>query len=260
MTAVVTVCAGLFGLLIGSFLNVVIWRVPRGESVARPGSHCPACDVPLGARDNVPVLSWLVLHGRCRRCAEPISARYPVVEAVTAALFAVMALHFGADPALPAFLYLVAVGVALAAIDLDTRRLPDALTLPSYAVGVVLLGVAALVNADAWAIIRALIGMAALYAFYFALAWISPRGMGFGDVKLAGVLGLFLGYLGWEVLIVGGFLGFLIGGVLGVALMLLGRAGRRSTIPFGPSMIAGAWVAVLVGATITDAYLGVALG
>ncbi|MDQ6648998.1 MAG: prepilin peptidase, partial [Actinomycetota bacterium] len=129
-----TVLCGIAGLLIGSFLNVVVWRVPRGQSVVRPASACPSCHVPIRARDNLPVAGWLVLRGRCRDCHEPISSRYPIVELATGVLFAVLAVRFGFDPVLPAFLYLGAVGLALALIDLDTRRLPNALTLPSYPV------------------------------------------------------------------------------------------------------------------------------
>jgi leader peptidase (prepilin peptidase)/N-methyltransferase len=250
----------ILGLLVGSFLNVVIWRVPRGESIVRPPSHCPACDRPIAPRDNVPVLSWLLLHGRCRACAEPISARYPLVELVTAGLFAAVALRFGAHLELLAFLYLAAIGVALALIDLDVHRLPNALTLPSYPVGAVLLTGAALVRHQPHLLLRAAIGMAALYLFYFLLVLIKPGGMGWGDVKLSGVLGMYLGYLGWGTLAVGAFLAFLIGGLVGVALMLAGRAGRKSKIPFGPYMVVGALVAVFVGNQLAHWYTHVTFG
>lgn len=244
----------VLGLLVGSFLNVVVHRVPAGLSVVRPRSACPGCGTEIRPRDNVPVVSWLLLRGRCRDCDAPISARYPMVEALTGVLFGVMAATFGWSADLPAFLYLAAVGVALAAIDLDTRRLPDALTLPSYVVGAVLLGVAAAVEGEWGDYGRALLAMAALYAFYFALMLLKSGGMGFGDVKLAGVLGLYLGWLGWGEVLVGTFLGFALGAVVGVALMAAGRAGRRSAIPFGPFMLAGALVAVLAGGAMVDAY------
>lgn len=259
MIALALLC-GLLGLLIGSFLNVVIWRVPRGESVATPPSACPSCGHQVRARDNVPLLSWVLLRGRCRDCAHPISRRYPLVEAACGALFAVMALRFGAEPELPAYLYLAAVGLALAMIDVDTLRLPDALTLPSYGVAAVLLGGAALVGGDGDAALRALLGAVALGAFYFALLFAYPAGMGFGDVKLAPVLGAYLGWIGWGVLAVGAFLGFLYGGVVGIAAMLLGRAGRKSKLPFGPFMLAGALTAILFGEQIVDAYVSVTLG
>jgi leader peptidase (prepilin peptidase)/N-methyltransferase len=210
-------------------------------------------------RDNVPVVSWLLLRGRCRDCKAPISARYPLVELGTAAVFVVLAARIGLEPELPAFLYLGAIGVALALIDLDIRKLPNAIVLPSYVVAAVLLGAAAVFGDDWGNYLRAGLGMAALYAFYFALAWIYPAGMGFGDVKLAGVLGAYLGWLGWGEVVTGTFLGFLFGGVVGIALMALGKAGRKSKVPFGPFMLAGAFVAILWGGALADLYLDHAL-
>jgi leader peptidase (prepilin peptidase) / N-methyltransferase len=194
----------LLGLAIGSFLNVVVHRVPRGESVVRPPSACPACGAAIRPKDNVPVLGWVLLRGRCRDCGEPISPRYPLVELGTAALFAVMALRFGYDWVLPAYLYLAAV----------------------------------------------------MYGVYFALCFAYPAGMGFGDVKLAGVLGLFTAWLGWGVWAVGLFLGFFLGGLFGAALIALRRGGRKTAVPFGPFMLAGVLVAVLFGRQLVDAYLG----
>jgi leader peptidase (prepilin peptidase)/N-methyltransferase len=249
-------CA-VVGLMIGSFLNVVIWRVPRDESVVSPRSHCPSCGHPVRPYDDIPVVSWLLLRGRCRDCGERISVRYPLVELMTAVLFGSTAWHFGATWQLPAYLYLVAIGVALALIDLDVHRLPNKIVLPSYIVVPVLLLVASIGNDDWNALLRAGIGGAALYAVYFLLRLGYPSGMGFGDVKLAGILGMYLGWLGWGQLAVGAFLGFLLGGVVGGALMVANRATRKSKIPFGPFMIAGAYLAVLVGAQISDLYLDV---
>lgn len=244
----------LFGLLIGSFLNVVIWRVPRGESVVSPPSHCPSCGHQLAPRDNIPLVSWLLLRGRCRYCAAPISARYPAVELATGLVFGAVAWAIGWDWALPAFLYLAAVGMALSVIDLDTRRLPNALTLPSYPIVAGLLGLAAALD-QAWAQWgRALLGGLALFAFYFVLVLVYPRGMGMGDAKLAGVLGMGLAWLGWDILAVGGFLGFLFGAVIGVALIAVRRAGRKTMLPFGPFMYAGAITAILVGPAVSDWY------
>jgi leader peptidase (prepilin peptidase) / N-methyltransferase len=249
------VFAALVGLVVGSFLNVVIWRVPRGESVVRPPSHCPGCDTPIAPRDNIPVLSWVLLRGRCRSCGEPISARYPLVEAGTAVVFVLITLRIGLDWPLPAYLYLGAIGVALALIDIDVRRLPDSIVLPSYPVALVLLAAASLLGHDWSAFVRGVIGLVALFGFYFLLALIYPAGMGFGDVKLAGLLGLYLAYLGWGELVVGAFLGFLYGGVVGALLMLAQRAGRKSKIPFGPYMLLGAFTALLVGGALADLYL-----
>jgi leader peptidase (prepilin peptidase)/N-methyltransferase len=260
VTGLIAAGCALLGLLIGSFLNVVIWRVPRGESVVRPSSHCPSCGSAIRPWDNVPILSWLLLRRRCRACSAPISGRYPAVELLTAAVFLVLALRIGLDAALPAFLYLGAAGVALAVIDLDVKRLPDAIVLPSYVVALVLLGGAAVVDGEWSNLLRALFGMAALFLFYFLLVLVYPSGMGLGDVKLAGVLGLFLGYLGWAEVVTGGFLGFLFGGVVGGALMAMRKAGRKSKIPFGPFMLAGALVAIVAGGALADLYLDSVLG
>jgi len=252
--------AAVFGLLVGSFLNVVIWRLPRGESLVRPPSHCPSCDNPVSPRDNVPVLSWLLLRGRCRRCNARISLRYPLVELATAALFAGMAIRFGPNAALPAFLYLAAVGLALALIDLDVHRLPNALTLPSYVAGVVLLGFAALVEHAPSTLVRALAGMAVMYCAYFLLVLAKPGGMGWGDVKLSGVLGLYLGFLGWGAVAVGAFTAFLIGGVVGLALIASKHAGRKTKIPFGPYMVAGALIAVFASGPLVHWYVHLTIG
>lgn len=254
------VLAGVVGLAVGSFLNVVVWRVPRGESVVRPASACPGCSTPIAARDNVPLVSWLLLRGRCRTCACAISARYPLVEASTAVLFSVTAAWAASEgqlALLPALLYLVAIGVALALIDLDVRRLPDAIVLPSYVVVAVLLGGAALVQQDPAAAVRALVGGVLLWLLYFVLCVARPGGMGFGDVKLAGILGAYLGYAGWSALVVGAFAAFLLGGAAGAALVVSRRAGRRSSLPFGPFMLAGAALGLVAGASLAQWYLQV---
>jgi leader peptidase (prepilin peptidase)/N-methyltransferase len=244
------VVVGALGLAVGSFVNVVIHRVPRAESLLRPGSRCPGCTAPIRPRHNVPVVSWLALRGRCARCGARISARYPLVELGTAALFVAVAARFGLDPALPAYLYLAAITVALAVIDLDVRRLPNAIVLPSYLIGLLLL----LPAGDWWAAGRGLLAMAALFALYAALTLLYPGGMGFGDVKLAGLLGLYLGWLGWSPVLVGTFAGFVLGGLVGVALLLMRRATGKTAIPFGPSMLAGAMLALFAAGPIASWY------
>jgi leader peptidase (prepilin peptidase)/N-methyltransferase len=267
--ALLLIFAGLLGLAIGSFLNVVVYRVPAGRSLT-PDSACPTCGTAIRKRDNIPVLSWLLLRGRCRGCAEPISARYPLVEAGTAIAFLLVTARFGPALAgattvpdavgaaleLVAFLALTAFSIALALIDLDTRRLPNVIVLPALLAGILLLGAAALVRGDLPALVGAGVGGAALFLFYFLLAVIRPGGMGFGDVKLSAVLGLYLGFLGWGNLLVGVFAAFLFGGVFGLVLMAARRAGRKSQIPFGPWMILGAWVGVFAGGFIADLYFG----
>jgi leader peptidase (prepilin peptidase)/N-methyltransferase len=169
VTLALALLCGVLGLVIGSFLNVVAWRLPQGLSVAHPGSACPACGHAVRARDNVPVLSWLLLRGRCRDCGERISPRYLVVELVTGVLFAALALHLGPSPVLPAYLYLAAAGVVLTLIDLDHYRLPDAITLPSQVVGVVLLAVGTAFGGDWTAFRRGLVGMLVLWLVYEGL-------------------------------------------------------------------------------------------
>lgn len=248
---------GLVGLLIGSFLNVVVWRVPRGESVVRPRSACPRCGHPLAARDNVPVVSWLLLHGRCRYCSTPISRRYPLVELACGALFVGVGVWLGPTWSLPAYLYLSAVSLALVLIDLDVRRLPDAIVLPSYAVVIALLAIAVIAGEAEWGDLgRAVAAAGILFVVYFALMMSKPGGMGFGDVKLAGVLGLALGWIGWGALIVGGFGAFLLGGLFSIGLLLSGRATRGTGIPFGPWMILGAAIGLLAGGDVWEWYVG----
>jgi leader peptidase (prepilin peptidase)/N-methyltransferase len=250
--------AGLLGLAVGSFLNVVISRVPANESVVRPASRCPQCKSEIRNRHNIPVLGWLVLRGKCFDCAAPISARYPLVEASTGVVFAaltvrILDLHLAS--ALPAYLYFAAAAIALAVIDIDLKRLPDKITLPSYPMLAILLTVAAAVEHDWWSLARAGIGAAALFTFYFAIAFAYPAGMGMGDVKLAGLLGGVLAFLSWSALAVGAFGGFLLGAVGAVAVLATGRGGRKTAIPFGPFMIAAAVLAIFVARPVADVYL-----
>jgi leader peptidase (prepilin peptidase)/N-methyltransferase len=272
--ALPAVLLGLFGLMIGSFVNVVAYRIPLRRSVVSPPSACTDCGARIKGYDNIPVLSWLLLRGKCRNCTSPISVRYPLVEFGTAVFFGVVAWRF--VPGLPdspaplsapmliaavlmlvAFLYLAAVSVVLALIDLDTHTLPNRIVLPSYVVGAALLGAAAILSGDYAALLRAGIGLAALWFAYLLMALAYPGGMGFGDVKLAGVLGLFLGYLGWGQLIVGAFAAFLLGGLFSLALLVTRKANRKSGIPFGPWMLGGAWVGALLGEPILHGYLAV---
>lgn len=269
MIALVAI-AGVFGLLIGSFLNVVVYRVPRGLSVVRPPSSCPGCGTPIAAHDNVPVLSWVVLRGRCRTCSMRISARYPLVELGTGIAFAVVAAVFGAPvleattvPAvvaaalvLVALLYFAAVSIALALIDIDVHRLPNAIVVPSIVVTVVLLGGASIALGSAASLLVSLIGGAALALAYLAMAFAYPGGMGLGDVKLAAVVGLYLGWMGWGALVVGSLAAFILGGLFGLALVIAKRARRTTGIPFGPWMLAGAWIGILIGNDVAASYLG----
>lgn len=260
---------GVFGGLIGSFLNVVVYRVPAGKSIVSPPSACPNCGHEVRGYDNIPVLSWLLLRGKCRDCAAPISVRYPLVEIGSAVFFGLVALRFlpaidlAAAPALiaagivqlAAFLYLAAISLALALIDLDTGRLPNVIVLPSYLVGVTAVLAVALLTGDLGPLATAGIGLLAMGGAYLALALARPGAMGFGDVKLAGSLGIWLGALGIPALAVGAIGGFVLGGLFGVALLAAGRA-RTARIAFGPWMLGGAWLGILIGAPISQMYLG----
>lgn len=252
----------LFGLLIGSFLNVVIARVPVGASVVSPPSACPGCGAGIRPRDNVPVLSWLILRGRCRDCDEPISGRYPLIELVTALVFAATAWWFLPDPlnasgivVTLAYLYLAAACIALFAIDLELHRLPDKIVLPSIAVVGLMLTLAAALDGSWGSLGRALLCGVILFVLYFVMLVAYPSGMGFGDVKLAAVLGMALGWLGWGPFVIGAFSAFLLGGLFSIALLVIGRAGRKTGIAFGPWMILGAAVGIAAGNPLWDAYL-----
>jgi leader peptidase (prepilin peptidase)/N-methyltransferase len=252
-----SIVIGVFGALVGSFLNVVIYRIPLRRSIVSPPSACTECGTRIKGYDNIPVISWIFLRGKCRSCDGVISIRYPIVELSTGVFFGIVAWKFNgsASSLLVAFLYLAGVSIALALIDLDTHTLPNRIVIPSYIVGIFLLGTTALIDNNHAAIWRGLLGMSALSLFYFGTALIYPGGMGMGDVKFAGVLGLFLGYLGWDVLLVGAFSAFVLGGCFALALIMLRKASRTSGIPFGPWMLTGAWVGVFFSTSIVQQYL-----
>jgi leader peptidase (prepilin peptidase)/N-methyltransferase len=256
VTTFVAAICGVFGLVIGSFLNVVIWRVPRHESIVSPPSHCPSCDAPIAPFDNIPVASWFILRGRCRRCGAHISFRYPFIELLTAVLFVGVGAVFHDSWALPAYLLLTAALVALSAIDLELYILPNRIIYPVAIASVPMLLAAALLDGDTGAFLRACLGGAIAFAFFFIVHIISPRGMGFGDVRLSLILGLYLAYLGWKELAGGLFAGFLYGAVIGVLLIALKIRSRKQHIPFGPFLAAGTMTFVLFSEPILNWYLG----
>lgn len=245
MDVVVAVVCGVLGLAVGSFLNVVIARVPAHESIVAPPSRCPQCGTPIGARDNIPVLSWLVLRARCRSCRAPISARYPAVEAVTAALWVAAAWRFRGSPAIPAYCIGFSGLVALSFIDLDTKLLPKRVVWP--AAGMTLLAfVAAAAAGDGWDDLqRALLGAVASTLAVGLIWFVYPRGMGFGDVRLEVLLGLLTGWVSRGTVAAGFMLAFLLGGVLSMVLLVTRLRGRKDAIPFGPWLALGCVLAVL---------------
>jgi leader peptidase (prepilin peptidase) / N-methyltransferase len=244
-----------FGLAWGSFANVLIARVPAGQDWVREPSHCPTCGHPIAWHDNIPVLSWLWLSRRCRHCRRPISARYPLVEFLVAGAFAAIYLLFGATLVALALAYLALISVVLAAIDLDVRRLPDSIVLPAYPALVVLLCADSAVVGEWWPLARAAVGALALAGFYLGMLAIYPRGMGWGDVKTAGILGLALGYLGWAQLGVGAFFGPILGGLAVLPGLLIGRVSLKTRVPYGPALIVGAWLGLFAGSELFGMYV-----
>lgn len=242
--------AAAFGLVIGSFLNVVAHRLPGRMSLALPPSHCTSCKAPIRPYDNIPVLSWLILRGRCRSCSEPIAARYPLVEAGTAALFAaVVAVHHADTAAVVLGLVLVAFLVPIALIDLDHRIIPNRLTLPAAVLAVVL-GTAL----DPGGELQRLIAGTAAAIVLGLPALLNPKGMGLGDAKLVGVLGLYLG----AAVAPAFFVAFIAGTAVGIAIIARKGMvrGRKTVVPFGPFLALGAVVGLLAGNELVRAYLG----
>lgn len=284
----------VLGCCVGSFGNVLVWRVPkrvrapdeldraarrsegeaesgaressdreagilpsseRAMSIVAPGSYCPHCRHPLAWYENVPVVSWLALRGRCRHCRARIPARYPLVELATGGLWVMMAVRFGWSWELPAFLALSFGLVVLSAIDLELYLLPNKIVYPlGYALAALLL-LAAVATGEWGAFGRAVGAGAAAFAAFFALHVIAPRGMGFGDVRFSFVLGLALGWLGWAEVFLGFFLAFALGAVIGLALMALRLRSRKQPIPFGEFMALGAVIVILWGEPMVEAWL-----
>lgn len=243
--------AAVLGLLIGSFLNVLVYRIPREESISFPPSHCPSCQTPILRRHNVPVLGWLLLRGRCASCKEHISARYPLVEAGTAVLFAAITVRFGMSAQLPAYLFLAAVGLTLALIDTDTHRLPNSVLVPSYLVGILLLVPAGAESGDWHVELRAVAGMAALAGIYFMLGLAYPPVINFGVIKLAGLFGLFLGWLSLAAVLVGAIGGIMLA-VGGRALSVAST--HRVVLTLGPAIAVAAGAALFVTTPLVHWY------
>jgi leader peptidase (prepilin peptidase)/N-methyltransferase len=250
-TTVLIVCA-VMGLLVGSFLTVVVDRVPRGGSVVAPPSACGACGSRLTFPDLVPVFSWLALRGKCRHCGNPIGKEPLILEIANATLFVLFGLRFGADPVLPAFCILAAALVALVWIDLHEFRLPREITYTAFALSAVAIVVAALLDDEPERIWQAALGAGIALALMGGIYLVSRGGMGDGDVRLAPLLGLHLGYLNPGIVPIGLFFGFLIGAVVGVAMMATSKAGRKTALPFGPFLAAGTVLAVFIGQQFVD--------
>jgi leader peptidase (prepilin peptidase)/N-methyltransferase len=247
------VLAALFGLQIGSFLTVVVDRVPDGRSIVAPGSACGSCGMQLGTRDLVPVFSWLALRGKCRGCGARIGVGAIALELACAALWAAMAVKFGARWALAGYLVLVAGLLAQTWIDFATQRLPRRVTYVTAALGVPFLIIDSLVRDEPRRLTNMVIG-AAIAGVAMGVIYLASRGgMGDGDVRLAPLLGAFLGWINLPHVPIGLFLGFLFGALVGVAMMAAGSASRKTALPFGPFLAAGTVVAVLAGQPLVEA-------
>jgi leader peptidase (prepilin peptidase)/N-methyltransferase len=240
--------AAVGGLIVGSFLNVVAYRLPRGESLVHPRSRCPSCGTQLRALDNIPVVSWLALRGRCHHCGAPVSARYPLVELATGALYAAVVATQDDGARIVLGLLLVTALVPITLIDLDHRIIPNRITGPAAIVALVV--IAAL---DTDFLLEAVISAVAGGGFFFIAAVLYPRGMGMGDVKLAGMLGLYLGRAVAPAILIA----LVAGVVLGAAIIARKGAveGRKTAVPFGPFLALGGIVAYFVGNELADAYL-----
>ena len=243
---------GVLGLVVGSFLNVCIYRLPRGQSVNWPGSRCTTCDRSLAWYENIPVVSWVVLRGRCRTCGERISVMYPIVEVITAALFIAGYVIYGWTPLLAVRLAFTCAMIVLFMIDLQHYLLPNVITVPGIVIGFAL----SLVLPPGWK--ASLIGLIAGGGLLFAIAeaWYRFRGiegLGMGDVKMLAMIGAFLG---WKLMLVTLVLSSFAGSLIGVGAIALGRGGMKSMLPFGTFLAVGALTAAVAGDVILNWYLG----
>jgi leader peptidase (prepilin peptidase)/N-methyltransferase len=240
--------ATVFGAVIGSFLNVIIYRLPRGESIVKPASHCPHCGSSIAPWDNIPILSFIVLRGRCRHCHRPITFRYPLVETANALLYLSVFLCFGIGfQALVWATYCSAL-IVVSAIDIDHRIIPDVITLPGMALGIV---------TSFWMPRTSLDSLLALLAgggFFYLVAVLSRGGMGGGDIKLTAMMGSFLGLKSLAVAV---FIGLLSGSLISLVLMLMGRKTRKDIIPFGPFLALGGISVVFWGKKIIHWYVNI---
>ena len=239
--------AVLFGLVIGSFLNVVVARLPERRSLWAPRSACPGCGAALAWRDNIPLLSFARLRGRCRACGMPIAWRYPIVEAATGALFGAAFARFGPTPEFVAAMVLLAALVAITAIDLQHHIIPDAITLPG-----VVTGLLANVATKRVSTVDSLLGIAVGGGLFLVIILVSGGGMGGGDMKLGAMLGAFLG---WKVALLALFFAVLSGGSLAIILLASGARSRKDPVPFGPFLALGGAIGLFAGEGLVTWYL-----
>lgn len=239
------VFSGIFGLIIGSFLNVLIWRIPNNLSISRPGSHCPKCKESIKPYDNIPIVSYLILRGKCRHCHAHISFRYPGIELLTAIVWVVTTWTLGLHIHTLGYLLFFSGLIALSAIDIDTKLLPKKLVYPSGAILAIFLAASSVKTHEYNRLVDAII-VACVYSAFLFIVWFATAGkaMGFGDVRLASFLGLAMGYYGFIVSYAGLLVSFALGAVIGLAIAVVTRSGRKMKIPFGPFLATGTMIVV----------------
>jgi leader peptidase (prepilin peptidase)/N-methyltransferase len=236
-----------FGLIIGSFCNVVVYRLPQGKSIVTPGSQCRSCGGSIRPWENIPLLSYVLLRGRCRRCKAPISMRYPVVECISGLLFVLLYLKFGLSMTFVVYALLASTLLVVALIDLDHKIIPNTITLPGMGIGLAFsLGVLPIEP------LASLSGLVVGGSIFYLIALISKGGMGGGDIKLIAMIGAFLGLPGGLFTI---FASALLGSIIGLVLILLGKKGRKDRVPFGPFLSCGAILFMLSGDNLIQRYL-----
>jgi leader peptidase (prepilin peptidase) / N-methyltransferase len=250
------ILAFVLGLIFGSFGTVAAYRIPRRETIVTGRSKCPNCGRQIKAHENIPVVSYLILRGKCPGCGTRISLRYPLTELITAVLFALSVVKFDISMTAAVYAGFFWVLVVLTVIDLEHKLLPNRIVYPTFVAGWAGLVAAALIDGDTDRLRSAALGAVVFGGFFFVVAFIYPAGMGGGDVKLAFVLGTFVGYAGGVGAVLAGmFLSFLLGGVIGIVAMKLSGAGRKTQIPFGPFLALGSVIAIFLGERIVDAYV-----
>jgi leader peptidase (prepilin peptidase)/N-methyltransferase len=245
-TLVVPVTVFVLGLIIGSFCNVAIYRVPLGKSIIAPGSHCRLCSTPILPWDNIPLLSYSLLKGRCRNCNGSISLRYPIVELVSGILYLMLWIKLGFSTIFAIYAMLVSTLLVAALIDYDHKIIPNIITLPGMVIG---LGLSLLVLPIT--LVDSLLGLLLGGGLFYLIAFLTKGGMGGGDIKLIAMVGAFLGWSGALFTI---FSGALLGSLVGIVLMLLGRKGRKDKVPFGPFLSGGAIIFIITGQDLIDWY------
>jgi leader peptidase (prepilin peptidase)/N-methyltransferase len=243
-----SVAAFLFGAAIGSFLNVCIYRIPRKESLVLPASHCPRCDAPIRFYDNIPLVSWLILMGKCRQCRSPISFQYPLVEFINGAGYLYLYSRFGLSPVMALYSLFFSALVVITFIDLHHKIIPDVISLPGIAIGLL---ASLLVLPPTF--LESVIGATLGWTLFYAVALVSRGGMGGGDIKLIAMIGAFLG---WEKMLLTIMVGAFAGSLVGIGLMIFFKKGRKYAVPFGPFLALGALVSLFWGGMLIDWYLG----